>query len=183
MGFLNVHPSLLPAHRGPEPLFWTLRNGENATGVTIHRIDETLDTGEIIAQKSIALPDGISEDETEKHCAILGARLLVEAAEGLQHSTLFAHPQPPDGSYESYPTANDFAVSTDWSAQRIFNFMRGTAARGMPYPLEIAGERFELATALSFDADGHLDAQYIILGSEVRVQCAPGVLHAIGMRE
>jgi methionyl-tRNA formyltransferase len=39
LGGLNVHPSLLPLGRGPEPVFWTLRRGERRTGATIHRLD------------------------------------------------------------------------------------------------------------------------------------------------
>ena len=50
LGILNVHPSLLPAGRGPEPVFWTLRRGERMTGVTVHRMDAGFDTGPIVAQ-------------------------------------------------------------------------------------------------------------------------------------
>ena len=50
LGSLNVHPSLLPAHRGPVPLFWAFRQGLQQTGVTIHLMDEGMDTGDILAQ-------------------------------------------------------------------------------------------------------------------------------------
>ncbi|MCA9873849.1 MAG: hypothetical protein KC441_09345, partial [Anaerolineales bacterium] len=59
-GFLNVHPSLLPDFRGPAPLFWTFREGIRATGVTVHFMDEGLDTGDIVLQTPLTLPDGIS---------------------------------------------------------------------------------------------------------------------------
>src|SRR3712207_3286729 len=60
LGILNVHPSLLPAGRGPEPVFWTLRRGEPVTGVTVHRMDEGFDTGPIVAQAEIPVPEGIA---------------------------------------------------------------------------------------------------------------------------
>ena len=49
-GCLNLHPSLLPAYRGPLPLFWMARQGERQAGVTLHFLDEGLDTGDIVAQ-------------------------------------------------------------------------------------------------------------------------------------
>ncbi len=59
-GFLNLHPSLLPAYRGPHPLFWLFRQGEQETGVTLHFMDEGLDTGDIALQSPVQFPDGIS---------------------------------------------------------------------------------------------------------------------------
>jgi methionyl-tRNA formyltransferase len=56
LGWINGHPSLLPRHRGPVPVAWTIRNGEEEFGVTFHRMDAELDTGPILAQK--ALPVG-----------------------------------------------------------------------------------------------------------------------------
>jgi len=50
--FLNIHPSLLPAHAGSTPLFWTLYNRETVFGVTIHQLSESIDSGPILAQKS-----------------------------------------------------------------------------------------------------------------------------------
>lgn len=49
-GSINIHPSLLPQYRGPNPWFWTYYNMEKESGVTIHRIDEKEDHGEILAQ-------------------------------------------------------------------------------------------------------------------------------------
>jgi methionyl-tRNA formyltransferase len=56
LGWINGHPSLLPRHRGPVPVAWTIRNGEEEFGVTFHGMDAELDTGPILAQK--ALPVG-----------------------------------------------------------------------------------------------------------------------------
>jgi methionyl-tRNA formyltransferase len=56
LGWINGHPSLLPRHRGPVPVAWAIRDGEEEFGVTFHRMDAELDTGAILAQK--ALPIG-----------------------------------------------------------------------------------------------------------------------------
>lgn len=56
-GFINVHPSLLPKYRGANPYTAAILNGETETGVTLHFMDETFDTGDIVAQRKINLSE------------------------------------------------------------------------------------------------------------------------------
>ena len=72
LGGVNIHPSLLPRHRGPIPAFWALQEGPGATGISIHRIAARIDAGEVLAQRAHALPPGVS--------ASTAARLLHQAA-------------------------------------------------------------------------------------------------------
>ncbi len=60
MGFINLHPSLLPKYRGAMPSLWALFNGEKKVGITLHYIDEGIDSGDIIVQKSYTLPRRIT---------------------------------------------------------------------------------------------------------------------------
>ena len=83
LGILNVHPSLLPRGRGPEPLFWTFRRGERETGTTVHLMDGGFDTGPVLRQERLPVPAGIDGGELERRLAKLGGRLLVEAIVGL----------------------------------------------------------------------------------------------------
>jgi methionyl-tRNA formyltransferase len=57
LGSINLHPALLPRHRGPVPLSWALRAGDSVFGVTWHRMDAELDTGGILAQGSVPIAD------------------------------------------------------------------------------------------------------------------------------
>ena len=57
LGAINQHPALLPRHRGPVPLAWTLRAGDPAFGLTWHRMDAELDTGPILAQTTVPIED------------------------------------------------------------------------------------------------------------------------------
>ena len=50
-GCINYHTALLPKYRGRQPLFWALLNNEKTTGITIHKMDEFIDKGELIIQK------------------------------------------------------------------------------------------------------------------------------------
>jgi methionyl-tRNA formyltransferase len=63
LGWINGHPSLLPHHRGPVPVAWTIRDGEEEFGVTFHRMDAELDTGPILAQKAVPMGELCEPDE------------------------------------------------------------------------------------------------------------------------
>jgi methionyl-tRNA formyltransferase len=56
-GWLNVHPSLLPRHRGPEPIYWTIVNGDHEAGITVHQAVPRIDAGPILAQRRIEVYD------------------------------------------------------------------------------------------------------------------------------
>ncbi|WP_129629917.1 methionyl-tRNA formyltransferase [Candidatus Oscillochloris fontis] len=78
LGYLNIHPSLLPLHRGPTPVSGAILAGEQQTGVTIMRLDRGMDSGPILRQVVVELaPDAYAGPLTDQ-LFILGARLLVE---------------------------------------------------------------------------------------------------------
>jgi len=58
LGAIGVHPSLLPRHRGADPIFWALRQGDETTGVTAHALDDGYDTGPVLATRSLAIDEG-----------------------------------------------------------------------------------------------------------------------------
>jgi len=55
LGGIGAHPSLLPRHRGPDPTYWAIASGDEETGVTVHRLEEEYDTGEILAQERLRI--------------------------------------------------------------------------------------------------------------------------------
>ena len=63
LGWLNGHPSLLPRHRGPVPIAWAIRDGDDEFGITFHRMDAELDTGPILAQKALPVGELCEPDE------------------------------------------------------------------------------------------------------------------------
>lgn len=178
-GFLNVHPSLLPDYRGPFPLFWQLRDGLRRSGVTVHFMDEELDSGDIALQEPFELPAGSSGAELQKLAGELGGKLLVQAVRQLQAGTLEPRPQPPGGSYQPAPHPADFAFDLSWTAERAFNFMRGTANWGQPYPLRLPGNnQLRLREALAVEPEAELTGGWEQKGEEVRIQFAEGILRA-----
>jgi methionyl-tRNA formyltransferase len=178
-GFLNVHPARLPHYRGPHPLFWMLRAGERRFGVTIHFMDERLDTGDIAAQAEVDLPDGISGEEADSTLSQYGAELLLDVLQRLGNHQLYRRAQPPGGSYFSAPQESDFVIDPTWSAQRAFNFMHGTSDWQRSYPIEIAGQGFKLKQALFYAGREVLDQPYRLWGKQIDIQFSPGVLRAL----
>jgi methionyl-tRNA formyltransferase len=75
-GALNLHPSLLPRHRGASPIPATILGGDDETGVSLMRMDEGLDTGPIVAVERVALAGNETAPELEERLAVVAADLL-----------------------------------------------------------------------------------------------------------
>lgn len=76
---VNVHPSLLPSFPGIRAIEQALDHGVKVTGVTVHLVDEGVDTGRILLQEAVAIPDGASVDELHALLQPVEHRLLPEA--------------------------------------------------------------------------------------------------------
>jgi methionyl-tRNA formyltransferase len=102
LGAVNGHPSLLPRYRGPSPVSWAIRNGDDEIGFTFHRMDADLDTGAILAQGSVALEDEHSWDELEPKLVGLVTDLFPRALERVESGDP-GDPQPDGvGEYLSF---------------------------------------------------------------------------------
>ncbi len=78
---LNAHASLLPKYRGAAPVNWAIANGEDKTGVTIIRMNEEMDAGDIILQKEAKIAPSEAAEALGSRLAAMGAGLLMEAME------------------------------------------------------------------------------------------------------
>jgi methionyl-tRNA formyltransferase len=172
-GFLNLHPSLLPDLRGPVPLFWTLRLGMADTGATLHRMDAGFDTGNILAQHPVRLPDGIGGPEANRLMARAAAHLFINSQSLLDAPGL---PQAAGGRYFGQPGPEDFQLPTTWSARRAYNFMRGTAHWRRPYLIDPGTKPIHARSALSYEPSGRLEAPVQLLEDGRLIQFTPGIL-------
>lgn len=92
-GMLGVHPSLLPRYRGASPMVWALLNGEAATGVSIFRLNERMDAGDVLLQREAPIAAGETTGSLSDRLAALGAELLVEALRAMEQGTARWQPQ------------------------------------------------------------------------------------------
>lgn len=106
LGWLNGHPSLLPRHRGPLPVAWAIREGDEEIGITFHRMDAELDTGPILAQRRYPLGELQPPDSFYPELGLVIGEALGEALERLAAGDEGA-PQEEGGSYESFFAEDD----------------------------------------------------------------------------
>lgn len=125
-GFVNLHPSLLPRHRGPSPVQWALVCGDRGTGVTTMLLDEGMDTGPILLQRRVEIDPRDTAEQLFPRLAGIGAVLLVETLDGLEAGTVSPRPQPEDGANVTPMLRRHFA-KVDWSmrARQLVNRLRG----------------------------------------------------------
>ena len=174
-GCVNIHPSLLPAYRGPSPLFWQFHAGETRTGVSVHVVDHGADSGSLIAQQAVAFPDGIDTAEAETRTARVGAALIADWIAGGRN---VGPAQPTAGaSKQPAPDAEARVIPTSWPVRRAFNFIRGAGAWG-PFEVDTGQARLPVHEAIAMDEAASLGTSHRAHGDDVLVQFSPGVLFA-----
>jgi methionyl-tRNA formyltransferase len=177
LGCLNVHPSLLPANRGPVPLFWTFREGQERTGVTIHLLTEGMDTGDILAQETVDVPDGVSYEQLEIQCAQRGGVLLARSVWKLYEGKAIRRPQDEArSSYHTFPTDEDMVVrAEEWDARHVYNFIRGVGRWNGGVPVYERGRMFAVEDAISYSREiVEIDEYKMKDEQEIRVCCKDG---------
>jgi methionyl-tRNA formyltransferase len=92
-GGINVHPSLLPRHRGPVPTIWALAEEPPAWGVSVHRLAPRIDAGGILAQAAVELPSGISASAAARLLHLAALPLLDQAIAAIADGA--PEPAPP----------------------------------------------------------------------------------------
>jgi methionyl-tRNA formyltransferase len=102
-GALNLHPSLLPRHRGATPIPAAIIAGDRETGVTLIYMDVGLDTGPIIAQRAFTLDGSETAPSLEADLRELAGLVLVEALRPWLWGAITSHPQPEEGATMTRP--------------------------------------------------------------------------------
>lgn len=92
-GCVNVHASLLPRYRGAAPIQWAVINGETVTGVTTQRMDEGIDTGDIILKEEVTLAEDETGGSLFERLAKTGAELCVKTLTAIESGTATYTPQ------------------------------------------------------------------------------------------
>jgi methionyl-tRNA formyltransferase len=118
LGCINVHASLLPKYRGAAPIQWAIAEGEEETGVTIMRISERMDTGDILLQKAIPIEADDTGGSLHDKLSTLGAEALRETLQLLKQGQLLARPQnEADATYTPIIKKEDGRI--DWRLSAI----------------------------------------------------------------
>ncbi len=124
-GCINLHPSRLPRHRGASPIQAALLSGDPVTGVTILRVSEELDAGDILAQREVPILPEDTAGTLADRLSQVGAELLAEVLDALERGAVTARPQDPSGAtYSGKLTKAQGRISWDQPAQIVERHVR-----------------------------------------------------------
>ncbi len=135
LGTVNVHASLLPHYRGAAPINWAIINGEKYTGVTTFKLQQEIDTGNILLSEKISVEDSDTAGTIHDKLKELGANILLKTIKGLADNSITEQSQYSILNTEYLPHAPKIFTETckiDWSktVNEIYNLVRGLS----PYP-------------------------------------------------
>ena len=169
-GALNIHTSLLPRYRGPAPVLWSIRNGDQETGVTVHRMDDGFDTGPILAQVGgVQIEDDVTPDGLAERLRPAIGVALAQALDRFNRGEP-GEPQPEQGASYAGFLEPEFRT-VDWSrtARQVHDQVRVYRYIGTPdAPVGVV--------------DGHRVAirrTSLTPGAGTRVECADGPLWVV----
>jgi methionyl-tRNA formyltransferase len=181
-GAINVHFSLLPAYRGAAPVQWALASGEEVTGVTTFRLDEGLDTGDLLGHRSVAIAAGEHAPALLDRLAAAGAELLVETLSGLAAGSIRPTPQDHDrATIAPRLTVEDGRWDPSWSARELEGRVRGFD----PWPgvwAQRSRKRIRLVEARALPdavAEGEPGTVLSLHGEVLRLSCAGGTVAVV----
>lgn len=186
MGTINLHGSLLPKYRGAAPINWAIINGEKETGVTTFKLKHEIDTGDVMMQEVIQIPDTMTAGELHDTMKAIGANLIHQTLEQYCSNTLKPRPQEQISQtvLDELPTAPKLHTDTsriDWNmpAKKVYDLIRGLS----PYPaaftymdgklLKIYKASYKVTdtqhTAGTYDTDGKSFLQFAAADGWVQV--------------
>lgn len=144
---LNIHASLLPKYRGAAPIKWAVINGEEKTGVTIIRMNERMDAGDIVLHEEVKIKKSDTNETLDNKLAAVGAGLLMEAIEDIARgSAQFLKQNEKDASFAPKLTKKDGKI--DWHSYTISILNKIKGLKGWPGTYSfLEGRTFKIISA------------------------------------
>jgi methionyl-tRNA formyltransferase len=125
-GNINLHGSLLPKYRGAAPIQWAIARGETITGITTMRLDEGLDTGDILLKREVPIGPAETAEDLYLKLSQTGAEVMIQTLAGLADGSI--KPQEQDNSAATLApilTREDGAMNFSLTANEVYNRWRG----------------------------------------------------------
>ncbi len=173
---IQYHPSILPKHRGRSAINHAIVQGDTMTGVTIFWVDEGLDTGPILLQRSCPIgPDATINDVYREYLFPLGVETMAEAVQLVEAGQAPRHVQNEDDMTYEGPWEGDIA-RIDWSqdAQTVHNFIRGSDRAPGAWS-EVGGQRVTLLGSTRSDHSGGGAGEVAFIdGDGMTIVCGDG---------
>jgi methionyl-tRNA formyltransferase len=181
LGSVNLHASMLPAYRGAAPIQRAIINGEKRTGLTVFRLQQEMDAGDVLGKVEIEIGENETAGELHDKMMDSGARLLLSVLNMIADGTQQAIPQQqlmPSGNLPTAPKIfrEDCLLNWNLSMQEIHNKVRGLS----PYPGAFTVLNGKSLKILRGDMlpDVPLSSDYEIREGKFLFRCADGTYAA-----
>lgn len=179
----NLHASLLPKYRGAAPINWAIINGETTTGVTTFFLQEKVDAGNVILQKSLAIEPNEVATELAERLSELGAEAVAETLR-LMESGQYRLVQQDDAQATRAPKLAKENTRIDWTkpARQVFNFIRGLSERPTAWTT-LDGKQMKIyRAALLSETETGEAGKWIQAGEALYVQCGAGLIEVLSLQ-
>lgn len=130
MGFINLHPSLLPNYRGMAPQHWPIINGEKEAGITVHYVDEGTDTGDIIVQRAFPITEDMYVSDLQRLWMVHYKTIMVEAIYNILSEKPVKVQRHLNGSYYGKLKEEQCHINIEGSVRDAYNLVKGVS---LPY--------------------------------------------------
>lgn len=177
-GCINIHPSKLPLYRGPVPTAWAILNGEKSFGITIHYMDEGVDTGDILVATEFPILENETGFELYSRGMKLGAELLRENFPGIIQGEIQARKQVGQGSYYGKLSGRHI-LNWRQSVESVKNLVRVHAKPYNPVQAILFNKyvlinRISVANGDSYTLQGAGIIMDVLEGDRIVVSCTDG---------
>lgn len=136
LGTINLHASLLPQYRGAAPINWVIINGETETGVTTFKLQQDIDTGNILLSERVTITEDETAGELHDELRLVGSRLVIKTISAFEKGEAREQPQllSPDQVQQLYHApkifTKDCRINWEEPVDKVYNLVRGLS----PYP-------------------------------------------------
>jgi methionyl-tRNA formyltransferase len=154
LGAINCHAGKLPFYRGRNVLNWALINDEREFGITVHHIDQGIDTGDIIMQQTFPITDDDTYSSLLNQAYVGCAVLLYDSIKALQSGTATRTPQRdlhPCGFYCVIRREGDERLNWNQPSRDVFNFIRAIGRPGPEARTFLCGAELRISRAVLID--------------------------------
>lgn len=175
-GCINVHASLLPKYRGAAPIQRCIQDGETLSGVCTMKMDEGLDTGDVIMKREVEIPPEMTGTELSDSLSRCGAELIAETLVRLENKTAFFSTQTycKEPSYARMITKEELNIDFTKPAKQVYDFIRAMADVPCCYTF-LDGKRLKVYRSRLTERTSGLAAGTVADTGTFAVVCGDGV--------
>jgi methionyl-tRNA formyltransferase len=180
LGCFNLHASILPRWRGAAPINRAIMAGDTETGVTVMKMDEGLDTGDMAMVERMPIGADMTAGELHEALARLGADLMARALGALERGTLQFAPQPAEGvTYAAKIDKAETRIGWGKPWRAVHDHIRGLS----PFPgawCEFQGERVKVLRTTKGEGSG---APGTVLDDNLTIACGDGAVRVVELQK